>query len=411
MAARICMIAYTDYAGDTRVRREAEALVARGDLVHVICPQPEGRADVTSMNGVTLVPRGRLDYEPRGPLAYILRYLRFVVRAGATVSRYHARYRYDVVQVHTMPDFLVFATLLPKLFGAGVLIDVHDLVPELYASKFARPESHPVIKVAKWVERQSVAFADRALAVHGPHLDALVDHGNPREKFEIVMNAPDPDLFRRQSAEPTGPFTLVYHGTIARRHGLEFAVRAVGIARKSCPDLRLEIVGDGDDVERIEHLIKTLDLADCVSISRGIVPVEELEPILARANAGIVPIVDDSFTRYMLPVKLLEYVALGLPVLCTRTDTIQAYFDDSDVAFFDSGDVAALAARIVELRENPQMRAGMVENATHFFRQHSWFHERQRYFDVVESLLPEARRARAGRPEPATADSTRGSHV
>ena len=124
MAARICMIVYTDYAGDTRVRREAEALVARGDLVHVICPQPKERAHVTYLNGVTLVPRGRFEYGERGPLRYMAKYLRFLARAGATAFRYHRRHRYDVVQVHTMPDFLVFAAL-----GAADDLDADALAP------------------------------------------------------------------------------------------------------------------------------------------------------------------------------------------------------------------------------------------------------------------------------------------
>jgi glycosyltransferase involved in cell wall biosynthesis len=409
MGARVCMIAYTDYAGDTRVRREAEALVSRGDLVHVICPQPKERADMTCLNGVTLVPRGRLDYEEQNPLAYMLKYLRFVVRAGMTASRYHLKYRYDVVQIHTMPDFLVFAATVPKLLGARILLDVHDLVPELYASKFACAESHPAIKFTKWVERRSVAFADRALAVHEPHLDALVEHGNRREKFEVVMNAPDPDLFRPPEPEHTGTFTLIYHGTVARRHGLETAVRAVEVGRRSCPDLRLEIIGDGDDIERIVLLVEELRLSDCVSISRGILPVEELGPIFARANAGIVPILDDSFTQYMLPVKLLEYVALGLPVLCTRTNTIQSYFDDSELAYFESGDVGALAAEIVELRGNPEKRARMAMNAARFLEKHSWLRERQRYYDVVDSLLPAGRNAETS--EPAGARSTGRSYV
>ena len=95
-----------------------------------------------------------------------------------------------------MPDFLVFSALGPKLLGAKVILDVHDLMPELYASKFGLPESHWIIRALKWVERLSVRFADAAVAVHQPHLDALVAHGNPADKFTIVMNLPDPDMFR-----------------------------------------------------------------------------------------------------------------------------------------------------------------------------------------------------------------------
>ena len=123
----------------------------------------------------------------------------------------------------------------------------------------------------KFVERRSVAFADHALAVHQPHLDALVRHGNPEKKFSIVMNAPDPRFFARRSAapSPSDRFVLLYHGTISRRHGLENAVRAVEIARRTYDDIQLEIVGDGDDVERLSSLVDELDLRDAVEIQQG----------------------------------------------------------------------------------------------------------------------------------------------
>jgi glycosyltransferase involved in cell wall biosynthesis len=403
------MIVYTDYAGDTRVRREAEALVARGDVVHVLCPQPEERKHLTALNGVKIVRQGRIDYRERGPVGYLLKYLNFFLRASFTAFRLHLRNRYDVVQVHTMPDFLVFAALLPKLLGAKVLLDVHDLVPELYATKFGRTESHPAIRFLTWVERRSVAFADRALAVHEPHLDALVRHGCPRDRFTVVMNAPDPALFERQAAPPNGRFCLVYHGTVARRHGLEVAIRAIDLARQTHPDIAMKIVGDGDDIERIAGLVSERGLEDHVEVRRGFVPVEELRPILADATVGLVPLVADPFTRYMLPVKLLEYVALGIPAICTRTSTVAAYFDDDAIAFFESGDAEELARRIVDLRGDPERRRRMVVASQRFLDVHSWPREQQRYYDVIDGLVSPRRESAPG--ESRTADSKGGSYA
>ena len=287
-----------------------------------------------------------------------------------------------------MPDYLVAAAAYPKLMGAKVLLDVHDLVPELYAAKFDVEETSAVIKLMKFVERRSVAFADHALAVHHPHLDALVRHGNPEQKFSVVMNAPDPRFFPRRSVAPSAsdPFVLLYHGTISRRHGLENAVRAVEIARRTYDDIRLEIVGDGDNVERLSALVDELDLRDAVEIQRGLRPIEQLKPFFDRASVGIVPIVDNAFTCYMLPVKLLEYVALGIPVISSSTPTIRAYFDETMVSFFHAGDETDLAAKIVALRADPELRSRLVRQAGTFLERHSWERERGRYCDLVESL-------------------------
>jgi glycosyltransferase involved in cell wall biosynthesis len=389
VSARVLMIAFTNYPGDTRVRREAEALVTRGSTVDVICPWTPSLGDQRSLEGVQIHATGTLEQKNElSPAAYVIRDVAFVVRAAVAALRLHRRNRYDVVHVHTMPDYLVAAATFPKLMGARLLLDVHDLVPELYSAKFDVAESSAVIKLMTFVERGCVAFADHALAVHRPHLDALVRHGNPPRKFSIVMNAPDPRFFTRRSAapSPSDPFVLLYHGTISRRHGLENAVRAVQVARRTYDDIRLEIVGDGDDVERLSALVGELGLHGAVEIQRGFRPIEDLKPILERASAGIVPIVDNAFTRYMLPVKLLEYVALGIPVISSSTPTIRAYFDETMVSFFRPGDEDDLASKIVALRADADFRARLVERADTFLEQHSWEHESDRYCDVVDSL-------------------------
>ena len=78
-------------------------------------------------------------------------------------------------------------------------------------------------------------------------------------------------------------------------------------------------------------------------LEQGYRPIEDVIPMLERATVGVVPIVDDPFTKYMLPVKLLEYVALGMPVIASSTPTIRAYFSDEMLAFYAPGDADALA--------------------------------------------------------------------
>jgi glycosyltransferase involved in cell wall biosynthesis len=383
------------------VRRAAEALAQRGDDVHVICPMTPSLAGRGETPGVVLHPTGAFDYKPSSPGAYVRRYGAFLLAAAARALRLHRARRFDVVHVHTMPDFLVFAAAGPRLLGAKVILDVHDLTPELYASKFGLAESHWIIRLLKLVERVSVRFADAAVAVHQPHLDALVGHGNPSGKFTIVMNLPDPAMFRPRIAGPThaltsgaengneqaGPYTLIYHGMVGTRNGLDVAVRAAALAREHVPDLELVIIGDGDDFPRVRRLVAQLGVSDTVSLDQGLRPIEDVLPALERATVGVVPIVDDPFTRYMLPVKLLEYVALGMPVIASATPTIRAYFSDDMLAFTAPGDPEALAARMVDLYRDPQLRHNLVAQASSFTAEHNWPREKLRYYGIVDSLV------------------------
>jgi glycosyltransferase involved in cell wall biosynthesis len=224
--------------------------------------------------------------------------------------------------------------------------------------------------------------------VHDPHLDALVAHDNPREKFRVVINVPDPNIFtpREDPAPERDTFTLGYHGTIAPRHGLEVALRAVAKARERVPSIRFLIVGDGDDRPRIERLIAELGLDDVVTLRPGFVPLDDLVPLVRDVDLGIVPIYYDSFTRYMLPVKLLEYVSLNVPTASSDTETIRAYFDDSMVAFFPAGDADALAELLVELPAAPARRRALARNAYSFVDAHAWSREKTIYHRLADGL-------------------------
>lgn len=386
--ARVCMVAFTDYPVDTRVRREAEALVERGDEVDFICLRTPSLGDRRTLNGVRLHPVMAFDYRDGArPRDYVRRYVAFQLAVLVRILRMHLRRRYDVVHVNTMPDSLVFSALGAKLLGARIVLDVHDLMPELYASKFGLQERHWFSRLLRAVERRSVAFSDRAIAVHRPHLEALIRHGNPEDKFTIVMNVPDDRLFRPRTDPPaTSRFTLVYHGTVGSRHGLDIAARAVALARADVPGLELRVVGDGDYFPRVRKLVEELGIEDSVRLEQRFVPIEELVPSLREASVGLVPILDDPFTKYMLPVKLLEYVALGIPVIASDTSTIRSHFDDEMLCFVTPGDPGDLAEKIVALHRDSKRRARLAAAAGRFSEEHTWQREKARYLAVIDSL-------------------------
>ncbi len=387
---RICMVAYTHYSADSRVRREAEALVDRGDRVDVIDLRGDGEGRVHVLNGVRMIQLSVVRYRGSNAIMYLVNYFVFFMFASIALTCLHLKNHYQVIQVHTMPDFMVFVAIVPKLLGAKVILDVHDLMPEMYQSKFGLHESHRLIRFITWAERRSISFADRAIAVHKPHLNALIRHGNPVEKFIILLNLPDPKIFANTAqahCRNGSGFTLSYHGTVAKRHGLKVAVCAISSLRQEIQGLEFKITGVGDAIPGLIDLVNELELTDCVKFSKGYVPLEELVPIIREADVGIVPILYDDFTRYMLPTKLLEYVALGKPVICSRTATIEAYFDDSMVEYSTPGDAAELAEHIRVLYRNLDKREQLRTNADRFNREYNWERQKRLYYELVDSLI------------------------
>jgi glycosyltransferase involved in cell wall biosynthesis len=127
-------------------------------------------------------------------------------------------------------------------------------------------------------------------------------------------------------------------------------------------------------------------VGDVVRLEQGMRPIEQIVPLILEADVGVVPIIDDPFTQYMLPVKLLEYVAVGIPSIASRTATIEAYFDDTMVAFTRPGDPEDLAAQVRALYRDPARRERLALAANRFNEAHSWERERETYYQLVDSL-------------------------
>ncbi len=391
--AHIGVIALTHYDSDPRVRRETRAMVEDGHDVLIFALREAGKPKHRVVNGKHVIGLSVPRYRGDSRLAYLAVYAVFFLKALIAITASHLRKPFDLVQVHTMPDFLVFAALPVKRLGAKIILDVHELMPELYASKFGVPLDHWLPRTVKYVEKMSIAFADRALAVHEPHLEALVSHGNPRHKFSVILNVPDhhvfPEGFAAGKTENPESFILTYHGTLAPRHGLDVAIQAMAAARTRAPRLRFFIYGDGDDVPRLKALIDEIGVKDIVDLQDGMRPMEDLLPDLAVADLGVVTVIADPFTQYMLPTKLLEYMQLGIPTICTDIPTVRHYFADGHTVMVESGNVSELADHLVELAGNAALRKEISNNALAWIRENGWPEERPRYLAVVNGLLGE----------------------
>jgi len=389
------IIAYTDYFHDGRVKRNAEALVERGDSVDVLCLASDMRGETNGVNVIGLeMPR----YRGSSKTAYLGSYLRFFSLASARAFKLSRPVRYDLVIVCTMPDAAVLCAIGPKLYGAKVVLDVHDTMPELYQDKFARRLGSIGARVLMAEERASAWMADRVLAVHDLHRARLMEAGVPGDKIKVVMNLPDPRIFTpgaRRNCNGNGngngaggEFILVCHGTVTYRLGLDLAIRALNTLRDRVPQARLEVIGGGDYLDQARHLVATLGLERRVSFAR-FVPFEKLPEALSRATVGIVPNRASSATHLMLPVKLLEYATLGIPVISARLRTIEHYFGSNAVRYFDPGDVEGLADAIEDLYRHPEKRERLALAAGEIIAHRlTWNNQRRNYYEAIDSLLP-----------------------
>jgi glycosyltransferase involved in cell wall biosynthesis len=373
------MIAYTNYAIDGRVRREAETLAAQGFRVRCLTTRNGNNPARSELNGVEIQELPIRKYRGKSTLTYLGSYLRFALFSAAACLGLLLRNELDVVHVHNLPDFLVLAGLLPRLGGKKVVLDVHDSVPETFATKFGG--GGLLWRVLCLEERLSTLVAHTVICVNHPQRDALAARGVPRAKIFVSMNMPDPSIFGQPLADSqeapaeAGTFNLVYHGTMAERLGVDLLIDAVARLRDRIPSVRLHLWGNGDDLDAFRRFAQAKRADDLIVFRPQGYSLSELPQHLRHMDVGLVGNRRTTAGDLMLPVKLLEYVSLGIPAIVPRLRTIEHYFTDDMVTYYDPDDVQSLTDSIVELYSNPARRRCQAGSARIFLLEYGW--ERQ----------------------------------
>jgi len=251
------------------------------------------------------------------------------------------------------------------------------------------------------LEQVSIRFAHSVITCTEQMRQRFIERGAPGEKIAVILNSFDEERFDPHHYPRTrslgDPFVLVCHGTVDENYGLDVAIRAVALLRPRIPHLRLEIYGDGTHRASLMALAREMGLGEVVWFSDGFIPVEALLPRIADADVGVVAIRRDAFRDLTHCNKMYDLVAMGKPVVISRTTAVSAYFGADCFQMFESGDERDLARAIHDLYADPALRERLVRRASEVAEPYRWAHQREHYLDVVRRLLA-TRRPRISPP-------------
>jgi glycosyltransferase involved in cell wall biosynthesis len=419
----VCAITCDCYPDDPLVRRTAEAAVSAGYEYHVVCSMRDAQPGYEVCKGVhvhriaiprlTGAPVGRISGMPLGTT--IVLWSVFALFAFVKVTRLDAKLKFNLVHAHNMPDFIVFAGIVPKLRGARIILHIQDVSPELTASR----ATGLVGKVAYWLaqmqEQLSLRFADHVLTIGWTLEELLLKRGVPRAKVSSILNSADPHVFRAEKrtqlflGEPTAehPLVLLYHGTCAARCGLHTAIHAVAKARGTAPYVRLHIMGPGDALPSLKELAQRLAVADrVVFLPTG--PVDAVVDFIAHGDVGIIPYLSDGFMDLVLPTKAYEYALMGRPMIASNLPGIRSMFRPSSILLCEPSSVDSFADAIIEMYRSPARRAELAKGAEQDNMNYRWELMADRYRQLLASLAAGSDSNSLNRRKRANSASTAG---
>lgn len=385
---RICMVSHSVYLSDNRVRRYAESLAQRGDEVDVFCLDGKvERPREEVVEGVRIVRlRRRQGRNEKSTLDYLKPLLAFLAVSSWNVTREHARKRYDCIHIHNIPDFMVFAAWYPKLTGTPVILDIHDIVPEFFASKFSQEPKGFMFWLLRRMEDVSAAFADQVIIANHLWKDKYSLRTRSQKKCTAFINNVDTRIFhRRARLRDDGKLIIIFPGGLHWHQGVDIAIRAFKLIADKLPKAEFHIYGAGSARDALVRLTHELELDDRVLFFPGVV-LDKIADIMADADLGVVPKRADTFGNEAYSTKIMEFMSVGVPAVISSTKVDRFYFNDNVVRFFESGNVEALAEALLEVLQNPSLRKKLVDNALDYVAKNSWDTRKADYLKIVDTL-------------------------
>lgn len=381
---------------DRRVWQESCALVGAGHEVVVVCPMGKTSDNETHVviDGVHIY-RYPLTAATGGPLGYVREYGLALLHSLRLALRLGWRTPFDVVHACNPPDLLLLIGLPLRLrHGTRLLFDHHDLVPELFLSRFRHGKDW-LYRLSLISERLTFALADSVISTNESYRTTAVTRGkmNPA-RVHVVRSAPDLSRFLPVAPDPAlrrGKEHLAcYLGVMGPQDGVDYALRSVAHLRhgEGRTDFHCVFIGSGDAKEACVELAKELRLDDCVEFT-GRISDEDVTRYLSAADVCLAPDPKNPLNDVSTMNKIMEYMAMSRAVV--SFDLIEARVSAGDAAVYATpNDEQEFGDLVGQLFDDPERRRAMGELGRRRVEEFlSWGTSKEHLLAAYEQLLGE----------------------
>lgn len=358
------------YPSDVRVRKEVRALLEMGCSIDLFCLKGENESSFEIIDGVR-VQRTSISKKRGSKLRYILEYFIFFIRAYIWMNKIIAVKKIDVVHIHTLPDFLVFAARPAKRKGAKLILDMHEITPEFFMSKYNIELDNVIIKLLIVIERKSLQYADYVITVNKQLQERFLSRAKIKNEISIVMNTVNDDIFPRLPKTKKEKFIAIYHGTLSRYYDFDFAIKAISKISSQLGNFEFHIYGLGAIYQEVLTSVSKLNLQHIVFV-HGKAEHSLIPEILSHANLGILPIKKDIMSDLSFSNKIAEYIHCEIPVLTSELSGVTDYFPSDTIYYYKEGDEKDFIDKFTGIINNYEKSQDTASRAYALYQKINW---------------------------------------
>jgi glycosyltransferase involved in cell wall biosynthesis len=340
---------------DIRLRKQVRDLLEAGYRVSVVTMRDPDNAPYLDVPWLRVLEYPQ-PQQGTGIVGYLREYVVSFARAATLLIRLRLLGRIDVLQLCQPPDIYFPLCRVLRLLGARIVVDQRDLMPEVFAARYARPRPAALIAL-RWLERRSQRVAHEVVCVNEYLRDRLIQAGAAPARVSVVRNGPV--LARVDQAVPDQRlraghrYLVCWAGKMGRQDRVDLAVQVAAqvVHDHGRTDCGFVFLGDGECLDELRDLAVELGLQRYTRFP-GWLPEAQVFRYLATADVGL----DTTLQAEVSPVKAMEYMAFGLPVLSFDLPETRRIVLDAGI-LVPPPDVATLAKQLIGLVDDPQLRA------------------------------------------------------
>lgn len=386
------MVQNVPLAEDNRLCKQVEDLCSAGCHVSVITRRDRANEPWRNRSGLTLIEY-RAPVDGTSTLGHVREYAASLTRQIPRLMNLHRRHRIDVLQICQPPDLYFPVAALARRFGVRVLVDQRDLMPETFAQRYSSAPAR-VMRMLHWLETRTQAHVDATVTVNDYLRDRLIAAGGAAERIHVVRNGPVLQRVDRAcgmsqlsgSSELRRDFASVvaWAGKMGRQDRVDDVVRVAErvVHEWGRDDVGFMLIGNGECLEELQAMVDGFGLRDNVWFPGWLGEVD-LYRHLAAADVGV----DTSLQPEVTPVKVMEYLGVGLPVVAYDVQETRRLADRAGI-LVAPGDAEELARALVKLLDDPSERTRLGSVGSERVRLHlAWERQSEAYLRTVVGLI------------------------